>query len=50
MKIDIHKNGNNQVRTYTTKSSKKELQDVINDILGSYKINTQVIIEIIGKK
>ncbi len=46
MIINRKKVGNKQVRIYKSKVSKKELQDVINDILESYKTNQNVSIEV----
>jgi hypothetical protein len=46
MVIERKKVGNKQVRTYKMKSVKKELDAVVEDILGAYKINKNVVIEV----
>jgi|LWDU01.1.fsa_nt_gi hypothetical protein len=46
MIIDRKQVGNKQVRTYKIKVSKKELQDVINDIFQNFKINKGITIEV----
>ena len=46
MIIERKKVGSKQVRTYKSKVSKKELDEVINDILASYKINRTISIKV----
>jgi hypothetical protein len=46
MIIDRKKVGNKQIRTYKMKLVKKELDAVAEDILGAYKINKNVVIEV----
>jgi hypothetical protein len=46
MIIDRKQVGNRQVRTYTTKIAKKDLQEVLTDILASYKINKTITIKV----
>jgi hypothetical protein len=46
MIIDRKKVGNKQIRTYKMKLIKKELDAVLEDILGAYKINKNVVIEV----
>ena len=46
MIIERKQVGNRQVRTYTTKIAKKDLQEVINDVLASYKINKTITIKV----
>jgi hypothetical protein len=46
MIIDRKQVGNKQVRTYKIKVSKKELQEVINDIFQNFKINKGITIEV----
>jgi len=46
MIIDRKQVGSKQVRTYKTKIAKKELQEVINDVLQNYKINKSITIKV----
>jgi hypothetical protein len=46
MIIDRKQVGSKQVRTYKTKITKKELQEVINDVLQNYKINKSITIKV----
>jgi hypothetical protein len=46
MIIDRKQVGSKQVRTYKIKVTKKELQEVINDVLQNYKINKSITIKV----
>lgn len=46
MIIERKKVGGKQVRIYKSKVSKKELDEVINDILATYKINKTISIKV----
>jgi len=44
--IDRKQVGSKQIRTYKTKVTKKEINAVLEDLLGAYKINRNVVIEV----
>ncbi len=46
MVIDRKKVGSKQIRSYKIKLTKKELDAVVEDILGAYKINKIINIEV----
>ena len=46
MIIERKKVGSKQVRIYKPKVSKKDLQEVITDVLASYKINKTITIKV----
>ncbi len=46
MIINRKKVGSKHVRIYKSKVSKKELENVMNDILSSYKINRTISIQV----
>ena len=46
MIIERKKVGSKQVRIYKPKVSKKEMAEVMNDILATYKINRNISIQV----
>jgi|APSaa5957512493_1039668.scaffolds.fasta_scaffold237084_2 hypothetical protein len=46
MLIDIKQIGSKQVRTYQTKIAKKDLQEVVADVLKHYKSNKTITIKV----
>jgi hypothetical protein len=46
MIIDRKKVGSKEVRTYKTKLTKKELDGIVSDILGNFKLNKNISIEV----
>ena len=46
MVVDIKQIGSKQLRTYQAKIAKKDLQEVITDVLKNYKSNKAITIKV----